>query len=667
MAEADGRSNSRKTSGYSYSTVSSSLADLEMEMDPVSNSSTSGDACMYSLPADGATGTPSAAEVLPKTTTGVATTAIGGVGNRNLNHVCVGGGDFQTNRELQRKYSMHMNKRTMKKMSFQGRMYNFLERPTGWKCFAYHFLVFSTVLACLIFSVLSTIPSCKFAEGVLFYMEIILVMFFSCEYLIRMWSAGCRQQYQGLRGRFKFARKPILIIDLIVVVASAAVLCFGSEGQVFAASAIRGVRCLQILRMLHMDRQGGTWKLLGSVVFIHRQELITTLYIGFLMLIFVSYFVYLAERDNQDERGRKQFETYADALWWGVVTLTTIGYGDKVPITWLGKIIASCFSIFSISFFALPSGILGSGFALKVQHKQRQKHFSRQIPAAARLIQCAWRCHAAENTTGFVSEATWKIHIAPSPAATGAGSAANSTAPSTPAFANKTHLLKKRKNSKLKEALVQSTLLEFIPTKSSPERTAGVSDTVFSDDPSCVFERLNKRRVEGDREPSDRYRPLQRLSEMFSMDLPDPEGDIFSFAYVPETVTSLTPIHKIAIRAIRRIQYLVARKKFQQAKKPIDVRDVIEQYSQGHMNMMVRIKELQRRLDQTVGKPGAYLTIDKRKQTILARMSIMENQMYVMDSKLDGCLKLLSALTKRLDEQNKGQDSSPFEPAQSHI
>ncbi|XP_038049725.1 potassium voltage-gated channel subfamily KQT member 1-like [Patiria miniata] len=526
-----------------------------------------------------------------------------------------------------------------------------------------HEPIFSTVLACLIFSVLSTIPSCQFAEGVLFYMEIILVMFFSCEYLVRMWSAGCRQQYQGLRGRFKFGRKPILIIDLIVVVASAAVLCFGSEGHVFAASAIRGVRCLQILRMLHMDRQGGTWKLLGSVVFIHRQELITTLYIGFLMLIFVSYFVYLAERDNQDERGRKQFETYADALWWGVVTLTTIGYGDKVPITWLGKIIASCFSIFSISFFALPSGILGSGFALKVQHKQRQKHFSRQIPAAARLIQCAWRCHAAESTTDFISEATWKIHIAPP----NANSTATPTAPSTPAFVNKTHLLKKRKNSKLKEALVQSTLLEFIPSKSSPEKTTGVNDTVFSEDPSSVFDRLNRRRLDGDREPSERYRPLQRLSEMFSMDLPDPESDIFSFAYVPETVTSLTPTHKIAIRAIRRIQYLVARKKFQQARKPIDVRDVIEQYSQGHMNMMVRIKELQRRLDQTVGKPGAYLTIDKRKQTILARMSMMENQMYVMDSKLDGCLKLLSTVAKKLEEQNGGQDSPRLEPAQSHI
>jgi potassium voltage-gated channel KQT-like subfamily protein 1 len=60
---------------------------------------------------------------------------------------------------------------------------------------------------------------------------------------------------------------------LIVVVASIVVLSVGSNGQVFATSAIRGIRFLQILRMLHVDRQGGTWRLLGSVVFIHRQVL----------------------------------------------------------------------------------------------------------------------------------------------------------------------------------------------------------------------------------------------------------------------------------------------------------------------------------------------------------------------------------------------------------
>ena len=137
--------------------------------------------------------------------------------------------------------------------------------------------------------------------------------------------------------------------------ASAIVLTAGSNGQVFATSAIRGIRFLQILRMLHVDRQAGTWRLLGSVVYIHRQELITTLYIGFLGLIFSSYFVYLAEKDAEVKDGQNNFHSYADALWWGVITVTTIGYGDIVPQTLVGRLVASCFSVFAISFFALPA------------------------------------------------------------------------------------------------------------------------------------------------------------------------------------------------------------------------------------------------------------------------------------------------------------------------
>lgn len=128
------------------------------------------------------------------------------------------------------------------------------------------------VLICLIFSVLSTIETYSgTANKILFYTEIILILFFGIEYVVRLWSAGCRSKYMGWRGRLKFARKPICLIDILVIVASAVVIAFGSNGQVFATSAIRGIRFLQILRMLHVDRQAGTWRLLGSVVYVHRQ------------------------------------------------------------------------------------------------------------------------------------------------------------------------------------------------------------------------------------------------------------------------------------------------------------------------------------------------------------------------------------------------------------
>ncbi|GFX36294.1 potassium voltage-gated channel subfamily KQT member 1 [Trichonephila clavipes] len=110
----------------------------------------------------------------------------------------------------------------------------------------------------------------------------------------------------------------------------------------------------------------------------------------------------------------------------------------------------------------------------------------------------------------------------------------------------------------------------------------------------------------------------------------------------------LTEAHKNAIRAIRKIKYFVARRKFQQARKPYDVRDVIEQYSQGHLNMMVRIKELQRRLDHTLGKPGSYLTEKGMKpMTIGARLHRMEQQLVNLDRKMDVVICTVNMLVEK--------------------
>ncbi|XP_055535411.1 potassium voltage-gated channel subfamily KQT member 1-like [Wyeomyia smithii] len=597
----------------------------------------------------------------------------------------------------------------------QERFYVFLEHPVGWLCFIYHFSVFMLVLVCLIFSVLSTIDEySKFANETLFWMEICLVVFFGVEYLVRLWSAGCRSKYMGFCGRLRFIRKPICIIDLIVVVASMVVLSVGSNGQVFATSAIRGIRFLQILRMLHVDRQGGTWRLLGSVVFIHRQELITTLYIGFLGLIFSSYFVFLAEKDITSPDGRQPFASYADALWWGVITVTTIGYGDTVPQTWMGKIVASCFSVFAISFFALPAGILGSGFALKVQQKQRQKHFNRQIPAAAMLIQCLWRCYAADKS--FHSDATWQIYVK----SDDQNANSSNISAALPSQLGKTlmvqvarrgaSVLKRRKSRNrmevpgLKNAALASTVAtsgqgnsggaaSATPSGvatgggggscSGPPGTPGVGsggvgastsaagseNTLGTPITPAAESHLSKSESDGDvvfymEEPRAAGTPSRTRrndpnrgafvsqnssvteapsDEVEAEPEPDDEPE-------PARVTQLTEAHRNAIRAIRKIKYFVARRKFQQARKPYDVRDVIEQYSQGHLNMMVRIKELQRRLDQTLGKPGSYLAgIDRvgniKPMTVGARLYRVEQQLSVMDKKLDQLTHAINSMT----------------------
>ncbi|CAG2167141.1 unnamed protein product, partial [Oppiella nova] len=304
----------------------------------------------------------------------------------------------------------HRSTRDSKRRKYQFLINNFLERPNGRLSVLYHLFVFCMVFACLVLTVFSTIKEYETtASAILLRMEIVMVVWFAFEFFFRMWSAGCRSRYQGWVGRLRFLRSPFCVIDVIVIVASVIVLSVGSSGQVFAASALRGLRFFQILRMVRMDRRGGTWKLLGSVVYAHRQELITTVYIGFLGLIFSSFLVYLVEKDVEETK----FESFADALWWGVITLCTVGYGDIFPSTWTGKIIAAFCALLGISFFALPAGILGSGFALKVQQQQRQKHMIRRRVPAATLIQSLWRCYAADENS--MSVATWKIHQVPLP------------------------------------------------------------------------------------------------------------------------------------------------------------------------------------------------------------------------------------------------------------
>ncbi|KAM9817313.1 potassium voltage-gated channel subfamily KQT member 1-like [Neosynchiropus ocellatus] len=495
--------------------------------------------------------------------------------------------------------------------SIQGRVYNLLERPAGWKCFAYHFLVFLMVLACLVLSVITTHPAFdELAHTHLFWVEVFVVVFFGAEYLIRLWSAGCRSKYVGILGRLRFARKPIVIIDLIVVVTSSFLLLAGSKGQIFATSALRGIRFVQILRMLHVDRRGGTWHILGSVIYTHRLELITTFYVGFLCLIICSYLVYLAEFQEQESF----FNSYADALWWGVITLTTIGYGDMIPITIAGKVIASFFAVLAVAFFALPAGILGCGLALKVQQKQRQKQFNRQIPAAASVIQNAWRRFAVQKQHSASLEVFLKRK-------------SNASSPSS---------ARKMGKSKNKTNIVETDNCPSAPLYPGisldggwePQATGQGNGDLLA--PQSFAEDL-----EQECEPDSRLTPATTLSQ-------------------------LTDSHRTAIKVIQRIRFSVAKRKFQQARKPYDVQDVIEQYSQGHVNLMVRIKEVQRRLDQSLGKTSLFhknsdRTSDQSSNSIGSRLSRMEDKMVQMENVLNNMSRSLSVLCGRSDIGAEGR------------
>ncbi|KAM9644843.1 potassium voltage-gated channel subfamily KQT member 3 [Morphnus guianensis] len=491
---------------------------------------------------------------------------------------------------------------------------------------------FLIVLGCLILAVLTTFKEYETVSGDwLLLLETFAIFIFGAEFALRIWAAGCCCRYKGWRGRLKFARKPLCMLDIFVLIASVPVVAVGNQGNVLATS-LRSLRFLQILRMLRMDRRGGTWKLLGSAICAHSKELITAWYIGFLTLILSSFLVYLVEKDvpEKDANGvemKEEFETYADALWWGLITLATIGYGDKTPKTWEGRLIAATFSLIGVSFFALPAGILGSGLALKVQEQHRQKHFEKRRKPAAELIQAAWRYYAT-NPNRIDLVATWRFYesIVSFPFFR------MNCGPdfSTLLLAAVPLILTSIKALTLAYTSTLAKDFELSPKCTKEEndyfclfcsQKLGLLDRVRgTNTKGKLFTPLNVDAIEESpsKEPKnivlnnkERFRTAFRMkayafwqsSEDAGTGEPMAEerGDSSDFL-----MEDMIPTFKTAIRAVRILQFRLYKKKFKETLRPYDVKDVIEQYSAGHLDMLSRIKYLQARVDMifTPGPPS---------------------------------------------------------------
>lgn len=193
--------------------------------------------------------------------------------------------------------------------------------------------------------------------------EVFTVIVFTIEYFLRLWVCTIDPRYSSpVMGRIKYAFTPMALIDLF------AILPFYIPKAGLDLRVLRAVRLTRLFRLLKLGHYSQSLRTLGKVLKSKREELLVTLFAGVILLIISSSLMYYIERDAQPDK----FNSILSSMWWGVATLTTIGYGDIIPITALGKLVGSFISILGIGLFVLPAGILASGFSAELQNNVKK-------------------------------------------------------------------------------------------------------------------------------------------------------------------------------------------------------------------------------------------------------------------------------------------------------
>jgi voltage-gated potassium channel len=225
------------------------------------------------------------------------------------------------------------------------------------------------ILANVILIILETVPSISAQYRVAFtYFEIFSVVIFTVEYLLRLWSCvednvDTASDKKWTRVRWLFS--PLGLIDLLAILPFY-IFLFIPDGEV-SLLMLRLFRGLRLLRIFKLTRYSSALNILFSVLKREVRVLAVTTFILAMVLVMASWGIYILERVVQPD----VFGSIPAAMWWAVVTLTTVGYGDVVPVTDGGKMFAGLISLIGIGMMALPAGILAAGFTSEVHRRSR--------------------------------------------------------------------------------------------------------------------------------------------------------------------------------------------------------------------------------------------------------------------------------------------------------
>lgn len=192
--------------------------------------------------------------------------------------------------------------------------------------------------------------------------EVFSVAVFTIEYVVRLWSCTADKTYQNpVLGRLRYVFTPMVLVDLLAILPFYIPLLIPIDLRI-----LRALRLLRLFRMFKLGRYSDSLKMISTVFREKKEELFITGFVVTILLVLSSSLMYFVEHDVQPD----VFSSIPATMWWGVSTLTTVGYGDVYPVTSLGKLIGALIAFLGVGMFALPAGILASGFAEAIRARR---------------------------------------------------------------------------------------------------------------------------------------------------------------------------------------------------------------------------------------------------------------------------------------------------------
>lgn len=190
-------------------------------------------------------------------------------------------------------------------------------------------------------------------------LELFSVAVFTLEYLSRVWISSENPKFgPGLKGKLKYIFSPIALIDLIVILPFYLSL--------FISIDLRYLRLLRLLRLLKLSHYIRSMDVFIKVVTSELASLASAVFAVLVLVVLAACIMFALEHQAQPEA----FKSVLDAIWWAVVTLTTVGYGDITPVTAGGKILAIMIMLLGVGTVALPAGMLAARFSEELQNRK---------------------------------------------------------------------------------------------------------------------------------------------------------------------------------------------------------------------------------------------------------------------------------------------------------